>query len=228
MNIGLNKKRRLKLSTTIKQENGDRVNQNPLLTAALAYIRLGWYVIPLHNPTRDEKCSCGKDLKHTGAAKHPRISAWQDKATTDPAQIIEWWTRWPDANIGLVAGKSGLLILDVDPDKGGFDSLGNLFGAELDELPEAPTSETGGGGIHLLVAHPGGHVGNRAGVAPGLDIRADNGYIAAPPSVFTHQGKNMNGWREGGQNTRLLLCLNNCLNCSKRGQAKMGMGISPP
>jgi Bifunctional DNA primase/polymerase, N-terminal len=185
------------LSKKIKQEKGDRVKSNALLEAALAYARQGWYVIPLHNPTEDGKCSCGKALDdhHRSGAKHPRISEWQDKATTDPGQIIAWWTQWPEANIGIVAGKSGLLVLDVDRDKGGFESLGNLFGEELDELPQTPTSETGGGGLHFVFAHPGGDVGNRTGIAPGLDIKADGGQFVAPPSL--HSSGRKYEWIEG-------------------------------
>jgi hypothetical protein len=42
---------------------------------------------------------------------------------------------------------------------------------------------TGGGGRHLYFAHPGGLVRNKVGLAPGIDIRADGGYVVAPPSL---------------------------------------------
>jgi Bifunctional DNA primase/polymerase, N-terminal len=35
----------------------------------------------------------------------------------------------------------------------------------------------------LYFAHPGGLVCNRAGLAQGIDVRGDGGYIVAPPSV---------------------------------------------
>lgn len=43
---------------------------------------------------------------------------------------------------------------------------------------------TGGGGRHIIFAHPGIEIGNTKGdPADGLDIRGDGGYIVAPPSV---------------------------------------------
>jgi hypothetical protein len=30
-------------------------------------------------------------------------------------QVDEWWTRWPDANVGVVTGAvSGVVVLDAD------------------------------------------------------------------------------------------------------------------
>jgi hypothetical protein len=32
------------------------------------------------------------------------------------AQIRQWWTRWPDANIGLPTGEvNGIIVPGVDP-----------------------------------------------------------------------------------------------------------------
>jgi putative DNA primase/helicase len=45
-------------------------------------------------------------------------------ATTDPNQIRTWWDRWPNANVAIVTGKrSGLWVVDVDPEKGGDEAL---------------------------------------------------------------------------------------------------------
>src|SRR4051812_4147231 len=61
--------------------------------AALSYATLGWPVFPVHEPTASE-CSCGKDgCKSPG--KHPRTKNGVSEATTDPAQVVEWWSRWP-------------------------------------------------------------------------------------------------------------------------------------
>ena len=36
-------------------------------------------------------------------------------ATTDSKQIMEWWTKYPHANIGLATGEAnGLIVIDVD------------------------------------------------------------------------------------------------------------------
>ena len=88
---------------------------DPLLLAALAYARRGWPVFPLHHPIND-RCSCEKpDCGDVG--KHPRyhkadLQHGLRDATTDPEQIRRWWTRWPQANIGMVTGAiSGLVVL---------------------------------------------------------------------------------------------------------------------
>jgi hypothetical protein len=45
-------------------------------------------------------------------------------------------------------------------------------------------AQTGSGGRHLLLKHPGQRVPNSAGVlGPGLDVRGDGGYIVVPPSL---------------------------------------------
>jgi putative DNA primase/helicase len=116
--------------------------------------------------------------------KHPRVKDWPNVATTDEATIQDWWTRWPDANIGIATGaKSGVVVLDVDPDEGGALALEDLL-AEHGSLPETVESLTGGGGRHLLFQHPGVEMRNSASkLGAGLDIRGDGGYVIAPPSL---------------------------------------------
>jgi putative DNA primase/helicase len=92
-------------------------------------------------------------------------------------------------NIGLVTGTpSGLVAIDIDPKHGGDETLAALE-AEHGELPLTWRFLTGGGGEHILFAHPGGHVPCSCGNAekpgklgPGVDVKADGGYIVAPPS----------------------------------------------
>jgi putative DNA primase/helicase len=151
------------------------------LRLALEYAKRGWAVIPLHHPLNDGQCSCRNDTcKAVG--KHPRFGGWKENATTDEQTIREYFTQWPDANVGIVTGKiSNLMILDVDGEEG-RKSL-----SELEErngpLPETFTAITGGGGRHLLFSYPDIEVGNKVKFLPGLDIRADGGLIVTPPSL---------------------------------------------
>lgn len=153
-----------------------------LLDAALDYARRGWVVILLHGII-EGRCTCGKDCGKN-AGKHPMLTDWPNQATTDPATIQRWWQRWPDANVGIVAGaRSGLIAVDGDPRHGGDDTLRELE-AQHSPLPATVESCTGGGGFHKLLRHPGYPVKSGAGVlGPGLDIKADGGYIVAPPSL---------------------------------------------
>ena len=160
---------------------------HPLLDAALAYAARGWQVFPCHTPWQDG-CSCKQHRTCPDIGKHPRwhkdLQHGLKDATIDAAMLTRWWTRWPLANIGLATGAvSGLVVLDVDPDKGGRDSLYNLE-QSYQPLPETPLSLTGGGGDHYAFGHPGRPVPNSVStLGAGLDIRGDGGYIIAPPSL---------------------------------------------
>lgn len=148
---------------------------------ALAYARLGWAVVPLHDVTSGA-CSCGKpDCRSAG--KHPRLKAWEQEATNDEATVTEWFTAWPAANVGIATGyASGFFVLDVDPDKGGNEALAALI-AEHGELPETVRAQTGSGGTHYLFTLPGFEIRNSAGkLGAGLDTRGDGGQIVVAPS----------------------------------------------
>lgn len=98
-------------------------------------------------------------------------------------EIAQWFSRWPDANLGIVTGQvSGIVVVDVDPRHGGFASLA---GAELRHglLTATVEAATGGGGRHLYFAHPGEKTPNRVAIWPGIDLRGDGGCVVAPPSV---------------------------------------------
>jgi hypothetical protein len=143
-----------------------------LARAALEYAARGWPVFPIQR--------CGKiPLTEHG---------FQD-ASTDPTTIHGWWKRWPAANIGVATGaRSGLVVLDVDAGKGGFDSLRNLMAAVPGPALLTLVAGTGGGGIHLFYRHPNHPVTNSAKrlrdtYGPGLDVRGDGGYVVVAPSV---------------------------------------------
>jgi len=108
-------------------------------------------------------------------------------------EVRKIWTGWPDANIGVLTG-SGVVVVDVDPDKGGAASLAALE-REHSPLPIGPTVLTGGGGRHLYFAvhRP---IRNSAGrLGSGLDIRAEGGFIVVPPS--RHASGRRYRWAEG-------------------------------
>lgn len=150
--------------------------------AALRYATRGWAVFPCHHPNGGQ-CSCARP-DCTSRGKHPRTTRGLHDATCDLDVIARWWQRWPNANVAVRTGAtSGLVVLDVDPAHGGLATLAELqrlHGA----LPPSPAVRTGSGGRHYWFAHPGIPVRNSAGrLGPGLDIRADGGYVIAPPSI---------------------------------------------
>jgi putative DNA primase/helicase len=115
--------------------------------------------------------------------KRPLVAGWPTNATTDEDTIVQWWTRWSDANIGVPTGRrTGRLVVDVDTRHGGsLAELERLHG----KLPNTVQVATGGGGQHLHFARPDvAWLGNRTGQLPrGIDVRCDNGQVVVPESV---------------------------------------------
>lgn len=161
--------------------------KDDLLRAALDYAARGWRVHPLHDVVAGF-CSCGKQDCRDGhkGGKHPRLKAWQERATTAPEQIRRWWTEYPAANIGIVTGAaSDLFVLDVDGPEGAaaLDALERAHG----RLPVTVTAKTGRGGRHFYFRHPGGRVPKSTSeLGRRLDVPGDGGQVVAPPSVSEH------------------------------------------
>jgi len=87
----------------------------------------------------------------------------------------------------MTGAVSGIVVIDVDPRHGGDATLADLEDA-YGPLPVTLTAVTGGGGLHIVFAHPGFRVTNvqaDAGrkLGPGLDVRGDGGQIAVAPTV---------------------------------------------
>ena len=145
----------------------DTAAAGEMLAAALTYTAQGLKVFPCRPGT-----------------KVPATAAGHKAATGDADQVDEWWRKQPDANIGIRTGaESGLVVLDVDAQHGGLRTLAELE-RRHGKLPTTARVLTGGGGYHYLFKHPGGEIRSSTGrLGSGLDIRADGGYIIAPPSV---------------------------------------------
>jgi Bifunctional DNA primase/polymerase, N-terminal/Primase C terminal 1 (PriCT-1) len=159
------------------------------VTAALAFAERGWLVVPLHNP-KQGMCSCRKK-NCSSPGKHPRTEHGLNDGSKDPKQIAVWWEKWPDANLGILTGKgSGLVVLDVD----GVDGKASLQALTVahGNLPKTLCAKTGRRGTdgkrkgcHYYFRAPAGTVmrNSTGALGKGLDIRADGGYVVAPPSL---------------------------------------------
>lgn len=165
------------------------VTQNmDMMKAALWYAqKKKWAVFPLHTVNERGMCSCRKrDCENAG--KHPR---WDKEllpngvkgASTDMEKIIQWWTKWPDANIGVATGAaSGFIVLDIDPPLG-EESIEEIERAH-GPLPDTIEAITGSGGRHILFKQPSWYVKSSSGeIGKGLDVRGDGGYIVVAPSL---------------------------------------------
>ena len=112
------------------------------------------------------------------ADKTPYLSAWHKKASNDPAQIKQWWSKWPDALIGCATGPdSGIWVLDADLPEGPDHVL--QMG-----LPATLTQQTGSGGFQYFFSWNGHNIRNSSRkLGPGIDVRGQGGYVILPPSV---------------------------------------------
>jgi hypothetical protein len=146
----------------------------------------GFYVFPVYEP-RGRACSCGNpECEHPG--KHPRTEHGWKGATTDPKQIRQWWERWPDANIGIACGPSGLLVLDHDVRAGRWETHAEMVEyvrRTYGPLPDACVVLTGSrdGSTHDYLRYPWTD-GDRtpSALEPGLDLKGKGGYVIAPRS----------------------------------------------
>ncbi len=143
------------------------------LSAAIWFGEHGYAVFP-----------CGVGSKLPLIAKGEGGQGWKD-ATTDRERIAQWWRRTPEANIGVACGLSDLVVIDIDSKHGapGRGSWARL----LDQHPETPdtlASKTPNDGLHLWYRANGKRIKSSVRkVAPGIDVRAQGGYVVAPPSV---------------------------------------------
>jgi hypothetical protein len=174
--------------------------------AALDYASRGWPVVPLHSWTGNG-CTCGC-ADCSSPAKHPRTCHGLKDASDDLAQLVAWWKKWPDANIGLLTGVA-FDVIDIDGNEGmtSINQAAPWYGEPWDGGPtdnptiDGPTSQTGRG-WHVLVAPTG--LGNRAGVLRHVDWRGRGGYIVAPPSLHAngHRYEWFPGWGPDDQEVR--------------------------
>jgi hypothetical protein len=113
-------------------------------------------------------------------SKVPDLARWQVKATRRPQTIDKWFPKGTNRNIGVRTGK-GLVVMDIDPGRGGEDSFAKLT-ERHGHPPKTAMSHTGSGGWHLLF-RTRRKIGNRVDVLPGIDVRGDGGLVVVPPSV---------------------------------------------
>jgi hypothetical protein len=135
------------------------------LAEALRYSFRGWQVFPLKP-----------------RSKLPAIARGFYSATTNPATLRRWFGNGHGYNIGVRTGvASSIMVVDTDVRHGGPTTLQALED-EHGLLPATLTVITSGGDhryfrINTPIPSSTGRLG------PGLDVKADGGYVCAPSSV---------------------------------------------
>jgi replicative DNA helicase len=166
-----------------------------MLDLALDYAARGFAVFPADPSPMDRR------------GKAPLTTNGMKDASTDLAQVREWWTIHPDALIACRIPQD-VVVLDVDPRHGGLDTwqrLEETFGA----IPVACKHRSGrdDGGFHAWFMHPGGklsakalhewarghgvgHATGKRGWSSGIDIlHHDHRYTILPGSLHPETRK---------------------------------------
>jgi hypothetical protein len=137
-------------------------------------------------------------------SKVPAVKRWEASATTDRAQIADWWPNDPACakNIGIACGPAGLVVVDLDEIRGTLSAdwvpHGVRHGREVLALlaqwagesdpADTFTVVTPSGEHRYFLAPPGGQLRSTVGEAgrglgPAVDVRAWGGAVAAAGSM---------------------------------------------
>ena len=137
------------------------------LDVALECAARGWHVFP-----------CGPD-------KRPLTRHGFKDASCDPAAVRALWEAHPAASVGIATGASRLVVVDLDCKKGarGLDEWRRLVAELGAQLEDTTLVDTPSGGNHVYYRANGHRVGSTAGkLAPGIDTRAEGGYVVGAGS----------------------------------------------
>ncbi len=194
-----------------------------LLEIAINYAKRGWPILPLHTPAQGS-CSCG--YKCSSPGKHPRIAGGVHAASTDLKIIKSWWDNWPKANIGIATGNvSNLIVIDLDERHGGVEAFRNW---EKQHSAQTALISKTGGGFHLFFAAAGHQVKSRVGILPGVDVRAEGGFVVGPGSLH-HSGLSYS-WlsQENNDPSPVSLSLLNLIETQRASNKPMVLGNTIP
>jgi len=126
---------------------------------ALYYASLGVDIFPLAPGTKDRP-----------------LGKWLEIATSDIDTVRAWWSKTPQANIGIPTGRT-FDVIDFDGSDG-FESMLAMQDRLVDDMLAMSVT---GRGRHIILPVIG--IRNSAGkLGAGTDTRGTNGYIVAPPS----------------------------------------------
>jgi hypothetical protein len=150
-----------------------------LLKSALEYAARGWYVFPCREKQGQPYFSQKKNRVVLPKEKHPYIANGVNAASTNAAQIRDWWRQHPHAAIGCNCGLSGLFVFDLDM-KDGRNGIAAFAAMKIDHA-QALHSLTPSYGLHVIFSGSGKSSSN---TTTGVDTRGQGGYIILPPSVI--------------------------------------------
>src|ERR1700730_6862814 len=168
--------------------NLDQINSNDPVKAALGLADLGFLIVPMCPGT-----GCTPECPEKKRGKHPLCTHGTNAASRGFSTISQWYSRWPNASVGIVHGpQSKSFVVDLDGDEG--RAALELLEQQHGKLPDTLTCITSRG-CHMYFRHPGSWVYSRP-LAKCLDIKGDNGVSVVPPSI--HKPGHRYKWASGG------------------------------
>jgi len=160
-----------------------------LLRAAKDYLETGFSIIPVALIKLPD-----------GKSRKPALVDWKKYQLSPPTlEEVKSWLQNPEQfeairngnkiGIAIITGRvsGNLAVIDFDSKEVAGDFLGEIYEANpelYEKLINTWVVETGKGyHYYLKVRDPDPkHFHNRIGIRPGIDIRAEGGFVVAPPS----------------------------------------------
>lgn len=145
------------------------------LDAAVELAKRGFQVLPLK--PRD---------------KWPIVPGGCHAGTTDADQVRLWWTKHPDANLGISCGLSNLVVMDADHGLASYDDF--ISWRDRNGLPPTYTVRTGRRtefGIQMYYSGTIKIQGRKTWRLDGVtgDFRGDGQLVVHPPSIHPESGE---------------------------------------
>ena len=123
---------------------------------------------------------CRNTPENKATDKAPLTKNGYLDASDDPAKIRAMFARRDGCLIGVPTGAiSAFDVLDVDQRNGGRE----WYEAHKSKLRATRAHRTRSGGLHLMFKHLDGLRCTAGKIAPGIDVRADGGYVIWWPAT---------------------------------------------
>lgn len=126
-----------------------------------------------------------------GTDKKPTIKEWKPYQTRRPTEdeLQQWFGNGSKNNIGIITGAiSGIAVVD-------FDTSEAVNLAKQRAFPSTPLVKTGKGYHAYCKYQEGIRNFQKRDDLPGIDLRAEGGFVVAPPSI--HESGNQYQWVTG-------------------------------
>jgi hypothetical protein len=113
---------------------------------------------------------------------------WEENQFTTREQVADYWTRHPDANIGVECGKSNLLVIDLDGVEAA-EAFARLWRESEGTADYGTLTVKTRRGWHLWFTAPSAEPflrNTESMLLPGVDTRGEGGMVVAPGSTVRY------------------------------------------